>query len=329
MGECSPKTTIWSKLVAINKGESLKAVERGTMDFSHRLLAFLQRNLSAVCRPIQFGVAAIEYWLLDAWWLLRGFQKPSAEEVANVADNVTIMFKSFERQKQAKALVKSILKYYPGVRIVIADDSAKPLTVPNCSDVNKLKIIKMPFNSGLCKGLNLALAEIETPFMVRLDDDVLFTRRTDLARELRFLLAHSEVDLVGMPWIDACKAISTNRDIKIYMRIDMREAPLPLKMPHATKIDNEHIVLGKVSNAYLARTESIRKVGWDDNIRMIDHHDFFYRAAGILVSVLSLDSVLFHNHNFFSPHYNRYRSDWKGDAAYLRRVRYNRRSTRV
>lgn len=299
------------------------------MEFSHRLLAFLQRNLSAVCRPVQSVVSAIEYWLLETWWAIRGFRKPSSDDVAFVAKNVTIMFKSFERQKQARALVKSIWKYYPGVRIVIADDSATPLTVPDCSDVSKLKIIQMPFNSGLSRGLNLALAEIETPFMVRLDDDVLFTRRTDLAKELRFLMDHPEVDLVGMPWIDACKAISTKRDIKVYMRIDMREAPLPLKIPHGTKIDKEHIVLGKVSNAYLARTESIRKVGWDDNIRMIDHHDFFYRAAGILVSVLSLDSVLFHNHNFFSPHYNRYRSDWKGDAAYLRRVRYNRKSTRA
>ncbi len=299
------------------------------MEFSHRLLAFLQRNLSAVCRPIQSVVSALEYWLLEAWWALRGCRKPSAEDIAYVAENVTIMFKSFERQKQARALVKSIWKYYPRVRIVIADDSATPLTVPDYPQGSNLKIIQMPFNSGLSKGLNLALAEIETPFMVRLDDDVLFTRRTDLAGELRFLEAHEDVDLVGMPWIDACKAISTKRDIKVYMRIDMREAPLPLKVPHGTKIDRQHIVLGKVSNAYLARTESIRKVGWDDNIRMIDHHDFFYRAAGILVSVLSLNSVLFHNHNFFSPHYNRYRSDWKGDAAYLRRVRYNRNSTRA
>lgn len=299
------------------------------MEFSHRLLSFLQRNLSPVCRPIQATVSAIEYWSLEVCWAIRGFRKPSSDDVAFVAENVTIMFKSFERQKQARALVRSIWKYYPGVRIVIADDSAIPLEIPGQAGNDSLKVFHMPFNSGLSQGLNLALAEIETPFMVRLDDDVLFTRRTDLAKELHFLMAHPEVDLVGMPWIDACKAISTKRDIKVYMRIDMREAPLPLKIPHGTKIDKEHIVLGKVSNAYLARTESIRKVGWDNNIRMIDHHDFFYRAAGILVSVLSLDSVLFHNHNFFSPHYNRYRSDWKGDAAYLRRVRYNRRSTRV
>ena len=299
------------------------------MDNSHRLLSFLQNHFSAFCRPVQTAVAAMEYWLLEAWWSLRGRRKPSVEDVAFVAENLTIMFKSFERQKQARALVKSIWKYYPGVRIVIADDSATPLTVPDFPEVNNLKIIQMPFNSGLSKGLNLALAEIETPFMVRMDDDELLTRHVDFAKELRFLQVHPEVDLVGMPCIDACKSLSVKNCLKVYSRFDMREAPIPLKIPHGTKLDDSHIVLGKVPNIFLARTESIRKVGWDNNIRMIDHHDFFYRAAGILVSVLSMDSVLFHNHNFFSPHYNRYRSDWKGDAAYLRRVRYNRRSTRA
>ncbi len=299
------------------------------MEFSHRLLAFLQLNLSPVCRPIQTLVAAIEYWLLEAWWTISGYRKPSAEDVAFVAENVTIMFKSFERQKQARALVKSIWKYYPGVRIVIADDSATPLTVPSLPGKKIIKIVQMPFNSGLSRGLNLALVEIDTPFMVRMDDDELLTRHVDLAKELRFLQTHSEVDLVGMPCIDACKSLSVQNSLRVYSRFDMREAPIPLKIPHGTKIDESHFVLGKVPNIFLARTESVRKVGWDNNIRMIDHHDFFYRAAGILVSVLSLDSVLFHNHNFFSPHYNRYRSDWKGDAAYLRRVRYNRKSTRA
>ena len=281
------------------------------MEFSHRILAFLQRYLSPVCRPIQSMVAMVEYWVLEAWWVLRGYRKPTAEEASFVAEKVTIMFKSFERQIQARALVRSIWRYYPGVRIVIADDSLSPLTIPDSPDGGQIKIIQMPFNSGLSRGLNLALNEIETPFMVRL-----------VARELRFLMEHQEVDLVGMPWIDACKAWSTKRSIRTYLRIDMREAPMPLKIPHGTKLDEDHVVLGKTSNAFLSRTEAIKKVGWDEHIRMIDHHDFFFRAAGVLVSVLSLHSVLYHNHNFFSPKYNRYRADWKGDAAYIRKTRY-------
>lgn len=308
------------------------------MDFSHKLLSFLQRHFSPICHPIQSVVAMIEYWVLEAWWTFRGFPKPTSEDISFVAENVTIMFKSFERQRQARALMRSIWKYYPGVRIVIADDSSRPLVIPGpagddkrdlgddkgVAGDDKLKIIQMPFNSGLSRGLNLALAEVKTPFLMRMDDDELLTRRVNLAEELRFFQSHPEVDLIGIPPMDALKFRSLKKSIRPYFGFPMKEAPLPLKVPHGLRLDDEHVVLGKVPNIFLARTDSIRKVGWDDNIRMIDHHDFFYRAAGILVSVLSTDSVVFHNHNYFLPNYNRYRSDWKGDAMYLRRVRYGR-----
>ena len=292
------------------------------MELSRRLLVLLQRNLSPVCRPIQSVASLLEYRLLEIWWVLRGFPKPSAEDAALIASNVTFMFKSFERQKQARALYRSIRKYYPGVRVVVADDSSKPLVL----DDNNCTIIQMPFNSGLSKGLNQALAEVKTPFLMRMDDDELLTRRSNIARELRFLLSYPEVDLVGIPCIEALKFRSLRTYMQSYIRTPMKEAPLPLKVPHGTRIDDNHIVLGKLPNRFLARTESIRKVGWDDNIRMIDHHDFFFRAAGVLVSVISTDSIVFHNHNFFSPKYNRYRNDWKGDAMYIRRTRYGFRS---
>ena len=284
------------------------------------VLPFLQRHCSRVCYPLQKAVAAAEYWILDCWWALRGFRKPSEEDVALVAENVTIMFKSFERQKQAKALVKSIRRFFPGTRIVIADDSREPLEIAG----DDVKIIHLPFNSGLSKGLNLALAEIKTPFMVRMDDDELMTRRMNLAKELQFFRLHPEVDLVGMICFDACKPASVKRNMKVYGQFDMSYAPLPLKIAHGTWVDSFHVIFGKVPNCFIAKTEAVRQVGWDDNIRMIDHHDFFYRAAGVIVSAISRRSIMFHNHNYFLKEYNDYRSDWKGDAIYLRRFRYRK-----
>ena len=288
------------------------------------ILSFLQKYFSTICYSLQMIFAFVEYYLLDFYWALRGFRKPSEDDVALVVSNVTFIFKSFERQKQAKALYESIRKYYPGVRVVIADDSSKPLELEG----DNLEIIQMPFNSGLSKGLNLALAEVKTPFLMRMDDDELLTRRSDLAGELRFLLANPGIDLVAIPCIEAMKFRSLRKYMQPYFETSMKEAPLPLKIPHTTSIDDNHIVLGKVPNRFLARTESVRKVGWDDNIRMIDHHDFFFRAAGILVSAVSTKSIVYHNHNFFSPVYNRYRSDWKGDALYIRRTRYGSRATK-
>ncbi len=60
-------------------------------------------------------------------WERTGWKKPDQTEIDFVRENVTIIFKSFERQKMAKRLYRNIQSYYPGVRVIIADDSSKPL----------------------------------------------------------------------------------------------------------------------------------------------------------------------------------------------------------
>lgn len=285
--------------------------------FAHKALVFSQRHFSALLRPVQSCVAAAQYCLLDLWWAIKGYRKPSYEDIRLVSDNVTFIFKSFERQKQAKALYRSIQRFYPGTRVVIADDSSKPLDLTG----DGLTVIQMPFNSGLSKGLNMALEKVETPFLVRMDDDELLTRHINIANELRFMENHREVDLVAFPCVSAMKSLSMNSYLKTFFSYTMKEAPLPLIIPHGTYIDQRHVVLGKVPNRFLARTEMIKKVGWDDNIRMLDHYDFYFRAAGVLVSAVALDCIVFHNHNFFRPNYNKYRSDWKGDRFYIHKTR--------
>ena len=88
-----------------------------------------------------------------------------------------------------------------------------------------------------------------------------------------------------------------------------------------TKIDERHVVVGKTPNRFIARTEKLQSVGYDDNIRMIDHHEFFYRAAGNIVSVLDTECYVIHYHNWFDRNYKKYRADYQGDLQYIRRKR--------
>lgn len=55
----------------------------------------------------------------------------------------------------------------------------------------------------------------------------------------------------------------------------------------------------------------------DDNIRMIDHNEFFYRAAGRIVSCLDTKCYVIHYHNWFDRHYQKYRSDYQKDLEYI------------
>ena len=247
-------------------------------------------------------------------WYLFGSKKPTIEEVEDVRENVTFIYKSFERQKLAKRLYKSIQSYYPGAKVIIADDSAKPLELTG----ENLEIIQLPFNSGLSVGLNRALECVTTPFLVRLDDDEMLTPFTKVERQIKFLREHPEVDLVGILPYNLPKYRSLTKEVKLYYKQSMNRAPKKLIIPHLTEIDETHIVVGKPPNIFVARTDKIKEIGYDDNIRMIEHNEFFYRAAGNIVSTLDKTAFVLHFRNWFDTHYNKYRSDYQGDVAYIR-----------
>lgn len=97
----------------------------------------------------------------------------------------------------------------------------------------------------------------------------------------------------------------------------MKDAPKPLLIPHMTRVDGNHFVMGKVPNVYVARTDKIRRIGWDSNIRMMDHQDFFWRASGNLVTTIALGTAVFHYHNPFDRYYQRFRQDVSGDKEYI------------
>ena len=266
--------------------------------------------LSALDRTITF----LEYCLFHIYWILLGAKKPNAEAVQDVIENVTFIFKSFERQHMAKRLYKNIQSYYPGVRVIIADDSAKALELQG----ENLKIIQLSFNSGLSRGLNEALNQVQTPFVVRMDDDQLLTPFTKVWEQVCFLRKHTEVDLVGILSYYMPICCSLKKVAEEYYKQPMKSAPKQLLIPHLTMIDETHIVVGKSPNPFVARTDKIREIGYDNQIRMIEHNEFFYRAAGNLVSVLDKTSYALHYRNRFDMNYEQYRTDIQGDLIYIR-----------
>ena len=274
-------------------------------------------SLSPLLSPLFDLVSAFEYWILNLVWYIQGFRYPDSTEAKNVKENVTFIFKSFERQKLAKGLCKNISGIYPGVSIIVADDSRVPLEV----DLPNVKVINMTFNSGLSAGLKAALDEVRTPYTVRLDDDELLTIRSHIHRELKYLMEHPDIDLVGFGFTTSIRCRNAQRSFDEYYNQSMDDAPNPLQIPHKTVLDEKHTVLGKVPNIYICRTEKLKEVNFDPNIRVIDHHDFFWRAAGIITSAAALDTVVFHRHNPYVKGYNAYRSDYKADLDYIKENR--------
>ncbi len=257
---------------------------------------------------------SIQRLFFNIRWKLSGAPMPTDEEIKFMRENVTFIYKSFQRQKLAKRLYRNIQRYYPGVKTIIADDSRKPLVIKG----GHVKIVHLPFNSGLSRGLNEALKLVETPFTVRLDDDELLTPYTQMHRHLLFLYNHTEVDLIGVSPYNSAQPKDYKSISKSFGKKNMSKAPKVLKVPHGTFLNNNYVVLGKVPNIFIARTEKYKEVGYDDNIRIIDHFEFFFRAAGNLVSALSVDSFVLHYHNPFKKRYRAFRGNYRADLEYIK-----------
>ena len=68
---------------------------------------------------------------------------------------------------------------------------------------------------------------------------------------------------------------------------------------------------------FIVKTEKLREVGYDDNIRMLDHTEFFIRANGIIHSVMDTTSFVFHYHDWFDWNYISHRRNVEADYKYI------------
>ncbi len=271
-------------------------------------------RFSGVFSPLSKGLMDLQCHFFQLKWKLQKAPMPTLEDIALMQENVTFIYKSFQRQRLAKELYFNIQKYYPGVQVIVADDSEKPLRIKG----DHIQIIQLPFNSGISYGINCALEQVKTPYVIRMDDDELLTPYTNFHGQLRFLMEHPEVDLAAVAYIPVPRCSPLEQTVRRYYAQSMHAAPLPLKIPHMTPMDETRVVVGKPPNIFLARTESVRAVGYDNNIRMIDHNEFFFRAAGVLVSVLDTKAFVLHRHDRFNKSYEIYRNDTLADSIYIR-----------
>jgi beta-1,4-N-acetylgalactosaminyltransferase 2 len=229
------------------------------------------------------------------------------EDPAWLADQVTVAAKTFLRPATAARMVRSMRRAFPG-HIVIADDSTEPMRPPD----DRTEIVAMPFNSGVPRGRNAALARVRTPYVLVTDDDAFFTRGCGLDGAVRFLEEHPEVDGVCALLVELPRWYSVGYGDEG----ELLPGHLPPRLPFGEVVGGLPVV-PKGPQIYVARTEALRGVPYDENIRMVDHRDFFSSASGRLVFVHDPHFVAFHARTPFDRTYTSYREDVAADLFYL------------
>ena len=221
----------------------------------------------------------------------------AGSDQGDVSD-LTAVIKTFERPYAVKRLVKSIKRRYPNLKIVVVDDSKVPLKIEGVTT------IEMPFDSGISRGRNQALQELDTPYFLLLDDDFVFSKRQRLTDYLQLMRNYDEVDILGGRYID----------LPFYIQHNFQNTPLmhtsnEPKLPLGTLIDG-HPVVDKVQNYFVGRTDTVKAVGWKPELKVMEHTEFFTRAKGQLTTVYHRDMRILHAKTPFDYGYlqKRYRN---------------------
>ena len=235
--------------------------------------------------------------LLDAL-LSRAVQAPEL-------DDVTVVIKTFERPAKLQRLVNSIKRFYPDLVLVVVDDSGQPTRLTGVATV------VLPYDSGVSAGRNAGLARVETNYVFILDDDYVFNRHTDVLDALKKLSSNPAIDiLAGQEIYLPLRHSPDYSKGKLY---PTERVPL---IPQGTLIDGLP-VLKKVPNFYIGRTEKVRQVGCDDELKRVDHADFFTRAVGLLVCVQDVSFRVLHYPTYFDKRYMGVKRDVERDRVRL------------
>ncbi|XP_078615633.1 beta-1,4 N-acetylgalactosaminyltransferase 1-like [Branchiostoma floridae x Branchiostoma japonicum] len=219
----------------------------------------------------------------------------------DISAKVTVVTKTFLRYASIRALLSSIREFYSNIRVIVADDS-RPVEDLQAENVDHYV---MPFAAGWFAGRNLAVSQVTTPYLLWVDDDFVFVPETKL-ENLVEVLENTRLDLVagtvghnGIKFtkMDIVPGDENGDCLRIH---DLRNWGQVPGFPHC-------YLATRVTNFFLARTDSVRAVGFDPVYTRSAHTQFFMAAIGRL-RVAACDHVRIDHVSNKPPEYKKFRN---------------------
>ena len=271
----------------------MKALTTRQKEFLYRELVYGKfRIIAKPCYDAILGAILLGNRLRDL------FYKKDQSDISDL----TILIKTFERRRAVRRLVRSIRRRYPQASIVVVDDSREP------KPIDGVTTILLPYDSGASAGRNAALDQIRTKYFLLLDDDFVFSRRQHLGLLIQQMEKYPEIDILGGRYID----------LPFYIKHDFQEIPVHSseqpKAPLNTYFGDNRVV-DKVQNYFIARTNVVREIRWNETLKTLEHTEFFVRAKGQATTAFRTDMFILHAKTPFDREYLRKRYRYGGATA--------------
>ena len=202
------------------------------------------------------------------------------ENNIDITKEITFIIKTFKRYECLDNILRSIKRFYPTAKVLIADDNHR--YEYDCKLYLKwkkrldLEVIRMPYDSGLSAGRNAMVDKVKTPFILLLDDDFVFTEQTDINKFYKILKSDKEIGIVGGSCIEGDKEVhyECNLDFNNGVLKQISDGD-KWKLVDGVKAKKTQCVL----NFFLARKKCLKENPWDNNLKLAEHTDFFLRLS--------------------------------------------------
>ena len=207
-------------------------------------------------------------------------------------EEITILIKTFERKKVLIRAIKSVLKFYPNINIIIGDDSKV-----SCEEEIKgkfknknIKVYNLPYDCGISYGRNFILKKVKTKYFCLMDDDFVFDKKTHLEDALN-ILKEKNLSIIG-GHVRNYKIIKNFKDKIIFLIQKILKYEIPtnyigkftllkkdtLKVEYVVHSFPDYTDTEITLNFFIGVTKDILNNLWDEELKLQEHTAFFYKA---------------------------------------------------
>ncbi|HUG92884.1 MAG TPA: glycosyltransferase [Planctomycetaceae bacterium] len=185
---------------------------------------------------------------------------------------VTFGITAFERPRLLEQLVASILARYPGARIMVADNGRRKARLPA-----RVKALDLPFDSGLSRARNALVENLETEFLLLLEEDFLFTDETRIESLFEVLRHDDEVGVAGGALRGPTgRVVAYSMDLESFRRtLFVRETAHRVRV---TPSGTPYRLCDMIWNFALFRREMLHQHRWDERLKLGEHTPYYHQV---------------------------------------------------
>lgn len=219
----------------------------------------------------------------------------------NAFDCVTVITKTARRPYLVTRLAESIREFLGhDLRIISYDDGPNDYGQEVWDDIDQYPhlnyIVGDDDDMGISLGRNLAIKLLVTKYFLLVDDDHVFTAKTNI-RKMIDILDTTDASLVGGKFEGFMKFAGAMRFGHYHEREEFAifsgycERNLTELFPNDSLFSNCE-QCDSTSNIFLAKTEHAREVGgWSNELKIAEHADFFVKLKAFNKKVVYCDDI--------------------------------------